>query len=85
MIVMLALTPALCSLSRRSEAKADERGRIVRRFFGISCDWIGRERVEQTTSGPWLFPLLGERVRVREVAYPSFIRGFVEEKAFTAS
>jgi len=44
--VMLALTRALCSLSRRSEAKADERGRIVRRFFGISCDWIGRERVE---------------------------------------
>jgi hypothetical protein len=37
---------------------------------GMSCNGIGRRIIEQTETGRRLSPLLGERVRVREVVSP---------------
>ena len=57
MVLTLALIPAF-SLRRR---------RIVPQRFEMSCGGDWRSVIEQTENGRWLFPLLGERVRVREV------------------
>ena len=53
----LALIPAF----------SPRRRRIVRRFLGMSGGRIGRKRVERSEHEQKLFPLRGERVRVREV------------------
>ena len=54
-VLTTSLTPAL---SPRS-------GRIVCRAFEMSCDGIGRTIIRKIEDGRWMFPLRGERARVR--------------------
>ena len=51
------LTPALSPNSRW------RRGRIIRRLFENSRDWICRTAIRQTRNVQQLFPLLGERIK----------------------
>jgi hypothetical protein len=62
-----ALAPALSppsslrfdAIAPKPKAKADRRGRIVRRSFENLYDWIGRMLIRKTRNNRKLFPLLG--------------------------
>ncbi len=49
--------------SALAPALAPRRGRIVRRFFEIFYDWIGRTLIRKTRDKRKPFPLPGERIK----------------------
>jgi hypothetical protein len=51
--------------SALAPALSPRRGRIVRRAFENLYDWIGRTLIRHTRNKRKLFPLLGERIKVR--------------------
>jgi hypothetical protein len=61
-VILSALIPAFSSGEKEN----------FYRLFKFSCDGIGRMVSRKNYGGRWLFPLLGERVRVR-ADVPSFI------------
>jgi hypothetical protein len=51
--------------ARMTSALSPRRGGIVRRAFKNLYDWIGRTLIRKTRNRRKLFPLLGERIKVR--------------------